>query len=355
LHQPTLIENEDRRAAGRPRRSPWDRSREPHRRRRAAGAPARAAEAADNAPPNPDFPGSRHRAEQARVEGYDAETARSAPRTRPRLAAAAIDASELELYGFVTSGVTGIAIASTTGLAVEQTMTDVAALALAAVDGASGYAERHGLAACRRRPRRRRRRGEREGGADARRGRARARFPTRPCSRRRPSPSCSPTSPTTPSARWGWSRSATTPSTSSGRRSSTSASRWRTTPLDARGLPKAFDFEGVPRQRVELVPGRRPHRRRLGSHERQAQAGAAETTGHAPPSSLRHWGPLPFALSVAGGEADSPEQLAEAVGDGIYVTRLHYLSIVDPREGIVTGMTATAPSASAAARSPTRS
>ena len=43
--------------------------------------------------------------------------------------------------------------------------------------------------------------------------------------------------------------------------------------------------------------------------------------------------------SVAGGEADSPEQLAELVGDGIYVTRLHYLSIVDPREGIVTGMT----------------
>jgi predicted Zn-dependent protease len=44
-------------------------------------------------------------------------------------------------------------------------------------------------------------------------------------------------------------------------------------------------------------------------------------------------------LWVAGGEAESPAELAEAVGDGIYVTRLHYLSIVDPREGIVTGMT----------------
>src|SRR5207244_12010347 len=29
----------------------------------------------------------------------------------------------------------------------------------------------------------------------------------------------------------------------------------------------------------------------------------------------------------------------EDVGDGIYVTRLHYLGIVDPREGILTGMT----------------
>jgi len=42
---------------------------------------------------------------------------------------------------------------------------------------------------------------------------------------------------------------------------------------------------------------------------------------------------------MAAGEASSSEELAELVGDGIYVTRLHYLSIVDPREGIVTGMT----------------
>jgi len=27
------------------------------------------------------------------------------------------------------------------------------------------------------------------------------------------------------------------------------------------------------------------------------------------------------------------------VGDGIYVSRLHYLSIVNPREGVITGMT----------------
>ena len=33
------------------------------------------------------------------------------------------------------------------------------------------------------------------------------------------------------------------------------------------------------------------------------------------------------------------EELAEAVGDGIWITRLHYLGVVDPRQGIVTGMT----------------
>jgi predicted Zn-dependent protease len=33
------------------------------------------------------------------------------------------------------------------------------------------------------------------------------------------------------------------------------------------------------------------------------------------------------------------DELADAVGDGIWVTRLHYLGVVDPRHGIVTGMT----------------
>jgi predicted Zn-dependent protease len=42
---------------------------------------------------------------------------------------------------------------------------------------------------------------------------------------------------------------------------------------------------------------------------------------------------------MAGGDAESAEELAELVGDGIYVTRLHYLGIVDPREGVITGMT----------------
>jgi PmbA protein len=109
--------------------------------------------------------------------------------------------------------------------------------------------------------------------------------------------------------------------------------------LDERGLPKAFDFEGVPRQRVELVQEGVLNGVVWDRTSAKRAGGGQETTGHAPPSSLRHWGPLAISLSVAGGEADSPEQLAELVGDGISVTRLHYLSIVDPREGIVTGMT----------------
>src|SRR6185503_3539421 len=97
--------------------------------------------------------------------------------------------------------------------------------------------------------------------------------------------------------------------------------------LDPRGLPKAFDFEGVPKQRVELV--------REGvatgvvwDRYSAARAGDGEvSTGHAPPPSLQ------------GGDAETLEELAELVGDGIYVTRLHYLNTVDARQGVITGMT----------------
>src|SRR5204863_8593633 len=58
-----------------------------------------------------------------------------------------------------------------------------------------------------------------------------------------------------------------------------------------------------------------------------------------PPDAWRFFGPVPTAFDMAGGEASSSEELAEIVGDGIYVTRLHYLSVVDPRGGVLTGMT----------------
>jgi predicted Zn-dependent protease len=74
--------------------------------------------------------------------------------------------------------------------------------------------------------------------------------------------------------------------------------------------------------------------------ETAARAGNGQvSTGHAPAPLEREWGPQALALSIAGGEAESTEDLAALVGDGIHVTRLHYLGIVDPREGVITGMT----------------
>ena len=63
------------------------------------------------------------------------------------------------------------------------------------------------------------------------------------------------------------------------------------------------------------------------------------TTGHAPAQNDLFFGPLPQALAVSPGDAESVDALATRIGDGLYVTRLHYLGVVHPREGVITGMT----------------
>ncbi len=107
--------------------------------------------------------------------------------------------------------------------------------------------------------------------------------------------------------------------------------------LDPRGLPRSFDFEGTPKQRVPLVEEgiiRGPVWDRA-----TAARAARESTGHALPADSRAYGPVPTAITMTPGDAGSVEELAELVGEGIYVTRLHYLGVVSPREGVITGMT----------------
>jgi PmbA protein len=298
----------------------------------------RAAEAADSAPADPDFPGLAPPAQPPPVEGYDEETAALTAEEQARLAAAAINASELDLYGFFTSGVTEMALMSSTGLAVSQPMTDVAVLALAAVDGASGYAEQTGW-----------RLADVDPAEAATEAVEKAKL-TRGAVELEPGSYPAVLEPPAFAellayfaydafGALGLVEERSYAFDKLGQRVFDERFSLADDALDPRGLPKAFDFEGTPKQRVELVEDGvlggvvwdRVTAKRAGNGH--------ESTGHAPPSSLRNWGPLAFALSVAGGEAESAEQLAETLGDGIYVTRLHYLSIVDPREGIVTGMT----------------
>jgi predicted Zn-dependent protease len=109
--------------------------------------------------------------------------------------------------------------------------------------------------------------------------------------------------------------------------------------LDAANLPKPFDFEGTPKQRVPMIEDG-VIRGVVWDRVTAARAQDGQvSTGHAPPDAWRFFGPIPTAYSMAGGEAGSSDELAELVGDGIYVTRLHYLSVVDPRGGVLTGMT----------------
>jgi PmbA protein len=338
VHQPTLIENEvvelqivrdGRLGIATANRTDDDGLR---------ALAARAAEAANSAPPDPDFAGLALPAEPPVVEGYDEQAAGLSAEEQARLAAAAIDASELDLYGFFTSGVSELALASSTGLALSQRMTDVAVLALAAVDGASGYAEQTGW-----------RLADVDPASASAQAVEKARL-TRGAVELEPG---SYPAVLEPSAfaellayfaydafgALGLVEERSYAVDKLGQKVFDERFSLADDALDPGGLPKAFDFEGTPKRRVELVRDGVLSRVVWDRATANRAGGGQQSTGHAPPSSLRNWGPLPFALSVAGGEADSAQQLAETLGDGIYVTRLHYLSVVDPREGIVTGMT----------------
>jgi PmbA protein len=298
----------------------------------------RAAEAADSAPDDPDFPGLAPKADPPAVEGYDEETAALSPEDQARLAAAAIEASSLDLYGFFTSALTEIAIASTAGVAVSQAMTDSSIFALAAVEDASGHSEQTSWRVSEVDP------ADTARAAVAKAERTRGALELEPGSYR---------AVLEPYAfaelllyfsydAFGAQGLLEERSYAAGRLGEkVFDARFSLADdgVDSRGLPKAFDFEGVPKTRVQLVENG-VLRDVVWDRATAERAGEGrQTTGHAPPSSLRRWGPLPFNLSVAGGEAESTEELSELVGDGIYVSRLHYLSIVNPRDGIITGMT----------------
>lgn len=299
----------------------------------------RAAEAAESAPPDDKFPGLAPPAEPATVDGYDGETASLGPDEQARLAAAAIEAGgDVPVYGFFTSAVTDLAIASSTGVSVDQQMTDATALVVAADDAGSGYAEQTAW---------------RAGAVDPP---AVTREAAEKAERTKDAREIDP----------GVYRAVLEPYAFAellqyfsydslgalglleersyftdrlGQKVFDEKISIADDALDPRGFPKAFDFEGTPKQRVQLVE-HGVARAVVWDRTTAAQAGdGAQSTGHAPPTESRDWGPLPYALSVAPGEAPGVEDLAQLVGDGLYITRLHYLGVVHPRDGVVTGMT----------------
>jgi PmbA protein len=106
--------------------------------------------------------------------------------------------------------------------------------------------------------------------------------------------------------------------------------------LDPSGLPMPFDFEGVPRRRVELVS--KGVATGLVHDQRTAARAGVPSTGHALPAP-NPYGPEAANLFIGPGDTADKDALCEGVARGIWVTRLWYVNIVDPTRSVLTGMT----------------
>jgi len=105
--------------------------------------------------------------------------------------------------------------------------------------------------------------------------------------------------------------------------------------LDPRGLPMPFDFEGVPKQRVDLIKQGVATAVVYDSYYANKQG--KQSTGHALPAP-NTYGPYPMNLFLEPGAA-SRDDMIRATRRGLLVTRFHYANIVQPKETVITGMT----------------
>lgn len=104
---------------------------------------------------------------------------------------------------------------------------------------------------------------------------------------------------------------------------------------DPATLPMAFDYEGVAKQRVELID-RGICRDVVYDAQTAARAGRS-STGHGLPAP-NAYGPFPLNMSMSAGDTPRSELVA-GLERGLLVTRFHYTNPVHPKLAIVTGMT----------------
>jgi predicted Zn-dependent protease len=104
---------------------------------------------------------------------------------------------------------------------------------------------------------------------------------------------------------------------------------------DPAGLPMAFDYEGVAKQRVPLLE--RGVCRGVVHDAQTAARDGVTSTGHGLPAP-NSWGPFPLNMIMAPGTS-SRDGLIRGLDRGLLVTRFHYTNPVHPKLAIITGMT----------------
>jgi PmbA protein len=110
-------------------------------------------------------------------------------------------------------------------------------------------------------------------------------------------------------------------------------------PDSPRTLPRGFDFEGTAKAPLALIADGVAQ---AVVHDRRSAALAGGTTrssGHAMQPGGSPYGPAPANLVLDGGDAADVAELAAPIERGIYVTRLWYVNAVREKETLLTGMT----------------
>jgi len=105
---------------------------------------------------------------------------------------------------------------------------------------------------------------------------------------------------------------------------------------DPAGIPLPFDFEGVPKHRVDLIEKGIARGVVYDSYHAGKEEGKT-STGHALPAP-NSFGPLPINLFLAPGSS-TLEDMIQSTKRGVYVTRFHYTRPVEPTKVVITGMT----------------
>jgi predicted Zn-dependent protease len=108
-------------------------------------------------------------------------------------------------------------------------------------------------------------------------------------------------------------------------------------PRFARTLPRRFDAEGVPKAPLPLIQDGVAHG--VVHDTRSAAQAGTSSTGHALTPGGSPFGAVPTNLVLVGGGVSDPAELSHPIERGIYVTRLWYVNPVRPKEMLLTGVT----------------
>jgi predicted Zn-dependent protease len=105
--------------------------------------------------------------------------------------------------------------------------------------------------------------------------------------------------------------------------------------LDAAGIPMPFDFEGAPKQRVEIIKNGIANA--VVYDAATAQKEGKCSTGHSLPTP-NTFGPMAGNLFMSAGQ-NSKEEMLASTARGLWVTRFHYVNPLHPLKATLTGMT----------------